>query len=149
MRRIFIATAAATLAMSFAYAQQSDTTSPTTTTSPMTTNQPMTTTQTEVFLTAQPTDVLSSQILGLNVADAEGNVFGEIKDIIISQDGRLGYIVSVGGFLGIGEKYVIVSPDTLNITYVDDGNDLQATMTATKEDIEKAPEFKYEGRWEL
>lgn len=149
MRRIFIATAAATLAMSFAYAQQSDTTPPTTTTSPMTTNQPMTTTQTEVFLTAQPTDVLSSKILGLNVADAEGTVFGEIKDIIISQDGRLGYIVSVGGFLGIGEKYVIVSPDTLNITYVDDGNDLQATMTATKEDIEKAPEFKYEGRWEL
>lgn len=160
MRRIFIATAAASLMATFALAQQPATTEPSTTTSPttttqpptttppMTTTQPMTTSQTEAFLVAQPTDALSSQIVGLNVADAEGTVFGEIKDILVSQDGRLGYIVSVGGFLGIGERYVIVSPETITITYLDDSNSWEAKINATKEELEKAPEFKYEGRWE-
>ncbi|WP_374832997.1 hypothetical protein [Paenochrobactrum pullorum] len=50
--------------------------------------------------------------------------------------------------LGIAEKYVIVSPQSVNITYVADDKKWQATMSATKEEIEKAPEFKYEGRWE-
>lgn len=129
MRRIFIATAATALMMSLAHAQT------------------VTTTETEVFVTAQPTDILSSNIVGLNVADAEGTVFGEIKDVIISQNELSGYIVSVGGFLGIGERYVIVSPESVNITYLDDSKSWEATMSATKEEIEKAPEFKYEGRW--
>lgn len=129
MRRIFIATAATALMMSLAHAQT------------------VTTTETEVFVTAQPTDILSSNIIGLNVADAEGTVFGEIKDVIISQNELSGYIVSVGGFLGIGERYVIVSPESVNITYLDDSKSWEATMSATKEEIEKAPEFKYEGRW--
>lgn len=154
MRRIFIATAAASLMATFALAQQPATTEPSTTTSPTTTTQPpattppMTTSQTEAFLVAQPTDALSSQIVGLNVADAEGTVFGEIKDILVSQDGRLGYIVSVGGFLGIGERYVIVSPETITLTYLDDSKSWEAKINATKEELEKAPEFKYEGRWE-
>lgn len=130
MSRLLIATAATAIMMSFANAQT------------------VTTTETEVFVTAQPTDILSSNVVGLNVTDAEGTTFGEIKDVIISQNELSGYIVSVGGFLGIGEKYVIVSPESINITYVDDSKNWQATMNSTKEQIEKAPEFKYEGRWD-
>ncbi|GAA0605588.1 PRC-barrel domain-containing protein [Paenochrobactrum glaciei] len=130
MRRILITTLATAAMISFAHAQT------------------VTTTETEVFVTAQPTDVLSSNVVGLNVSDAEGTVFGEIKDLIVSDNELAGYIVSVGGFLGIGEKYVIVSPQSVNITYVADDKSWQATMSATKEEIEKAPEFKYVGRWE-
>lgn len=130
MRRILITTLATAAMISFAHAQT------------------VTTTETEVFVTAQPTDVLSSNVVGLNVSDAEGTVFGEIKDLIVSDNELAGYIVSVGGFLGIGEKYVIVSPQSVNITYVADDKSWQATMSATKEEIEKAPEFKYEERWE-
>lgn len=130
MRRILITSLATAAMITFAHAQT------------------VTTTETEVFVTAQPTDVLSSNVVGLNVSDAEGTVFGEIKDLIVSDNGLAGYIISVGGFLGIGEKYVIVSPQSVNITYVADDKTWQATMSATKEEVEKAPEFKYEGRWE-
>ncbi len=130
MRRILITTLATAAMISFAHAQT------------------VTTRETEVFVTAQPTDVLSSNVVGLNVSDAEGTVFGEIKDLIVSDNTLAGYIVSVGGFLGIGEKYVIVSPQSVNITYVAEDKTWQATMSATKEEIEKAPEFKYEDRWE-
>ncbi|SPL63118.1 hypothetical protein OHAE_3050 [Ochrobactrum soli] len=58
-----------------------------------------------------------------------------------------GYIVSVGGFLGVGEKYVVVDPDAIEIVYSENDKKWSAKMNATKEQLEKATEFKYEGRW--
>ncbi|MCY1312817.1 PRC-barrel domain protein [compost metagenome] len=104
-------------------------------------------TQTEVFVTAKPTDVLSYNLVGLNILNGDNTNIGEIKDLIISNAQLTGYIVSVGGFLGVGEKYVVVSPEAVDITYFDDEKKWSAVMNSTKEEIQKAPEFKYEGRW--
>ncbi|MEP9372353.1 PRC-barrel domain containing protein, partial [Mesorhizobium sp. KR1-2] len=54
---------------------------------------------------------------------------------------------SVGGFLGMGEHYVVVSPSALKIFYLENDKKWTATMNATKEELKSAPEFKYEGRW--
>ena len=53
--------------------------------------------------------VLSYNLIGLNITDAQNNTVGEIKDIAIHNEKVVGYIVSVGGFLGMGEHYVAVS----------------------------------------
>ncbi|WOC14580.1 PRC-barrel domain-containing protein [Pseudochrobactrum sp. MP213Fo] len=131
MRRILIALATSAAMVSFASAQTATTTS----------------TTTEMFVTAKPTDVLSYNLIGLNIVDAENNTIGEIKDLIISEGQLTGYIVSVGGFLGIGEKYVIVSPESVQVNYAEADKKWTAVMAATKEQVEKATEFKYEGRW--
>lgn len=129
MRRLIIALAATGALMSGAYAQTAVTTTP------------------ELFVTAQPTDVLSYNLVGLNITNGENENIGEIKDLIIS-DGKLaGYIVSVGGFLGMGERYVIVEPSSVKVNYIEDEKKWTATMAATKEQLKTAPEFKYEGRW--
>lgn len=129
MRRLLIAAVATAALMSFATAQTA------------------TTTTTNVFVTAKPTDVLSYNLIGLNIVNGENNTIGEIKDLIIS-DGQLsGYIVSVGGFLGMGEKYVIVSPASVEVNYSEGDKKWSATMQATKEQLENAAAFKYEGRW--
>ncbi|MEN5300340.1 PRC-barrel domain-containing protein [Brucella sp. TWI559] len=101
----------------------------------------------EVFVTAEPTAVLSYNLIGLNVVNGDDTTIGEIKDLIIANGQLAGYIVSVGGFLGVGERYVIVAPDAIDVTYFDDDKKWSAVMNSTKEEIEKAPEFKYEGRW--
>lgn len=132
MRRIILAAAAGLAMVSFANAQ----------TATMTEETP-----TEIFVTAKPTDVLSYNLIGLGILNGDNTAIGEIKDLIIS-DGKLaGYIVSVGGFLGVGEKYVVVRPEAVDITYFDDEKKWSAVMNSTKEEIQKAPEFKYEGRW--
>ena len=131
MRRILIALAASAAMVSFASAQTATTTA----------------TPTEMFVTAQPTDVLSYNLVGLNIVDGEDKTIGEIKDLIISEGQLSGFIVSVGGFLGMGEKYVIVSPASITVTYSETDKKWAAKMSATKEAVEKAPEFKYEGRW--
>ncbi len=58
-----------------------------------------------------------------------------------------GYIVSVGGFLGIGTHYVAVQPDSVMIRYDANAKTWRATMNATKDELKAAPEFKYGGQW--
>ena len=58
-----------------------------------------------------------------------------------------GYILSVGGFLGMGTHYVAVDPGAVNITYDANQKTWRAAMNATKDELKSAPEFKYDGRW--
>jgi len=129
MRRILIAIAATALFAGTAVAQTAVTTT------------------TETFVTAKPTDVLSYNLVGLNVTNNTNETIGEIKDLILSQGELSGYIVSVGGFLGMGERYVIVRPSAVKVTYDDNDKKWHAVMNATKDQLKTAPEFKYEGRW--
>lgn len=129
MRRTLIAIAAAAAVLGVAHAQTAVGTG------------------SEVFVTAQPTDVLSYNLIGLKITNGENKDIGEIKDLILSKDKLAGYIVSVGGFLGMGEHYVVVSPGAVKISYLENDKKWAATMDATKEELKSAPEFKYEGRW--
>lgn len=104
------------------------------------------TTQSE-FFAAQPTDVLSYNLIGLNITNQAKENIGEIKDLILSNNQLKGYILSVGGFLGIGERYVAFKPSAVQITYSDGDKKWFAVMNATKDELKAAPEFKYEGRW--
>ncbi|WP_201841808.1 PRC-barrel domain-containing protein [Microvirga zambiensis] len=129
MRSIFITIAAATLLGGAAVAQTAVTTT------------------TETFVIAKPTDVLSNNLIGLNVTNDAKETIGEIKDLILSQGDLSGYIVSVGGFLGLGERYVIVRPNAVKVSYTENDNKWHAVMNATKDQLQAAPEFKYEARW--
>jgi hypothetical protein len=50
-------------------------------------------------------------------------------------------VLSVGGFLGIGDKYVAVPYSDLKIGR--DGNSLKVTTDATKESLKALPDYKF------
>lgn len=102
---------------------------------------------TETFIKATPTDVLSYNLIGLKVTNPANETVGEIKDLILSQGQLSGFILSVGGFLGIGEHYVIVRPAAVKIAYSESDKKWTAVMSTTKDALKAAPEFKYDGRW--
>lgn len=104
--------------------------------------------QQSAFVTAQPTDILSYNIVDLNITNDADETVGEIKDLIISNNTLAGYILSVGGFLGLGERYVIVNPNAVSIHYNEPDKKWTARMATTKEVLQEAPEFIYEGRWD-
>lgn len=106
-----------------------------------------TTTQLERFVAAKPTDVLSSNLIGLDITNGQKEDVGEIKDLVISDGALAGYIVSVGGFLGMGEHYVVVSPSAIKVNYSENDKQWAATMDATKDELKAAPQFNYDGRW--
>ena len=109
--------------------------------------QTATTATREVYIKAQPTDVLSSNLIGLNVQNNAKDNVGEIKDLVVSNGSLSGLILSVGGFLGIGERYVVVTPAAVKVVYSENDKKWSATMDTTKDALKAAPEFKYEGRW--
>jgi len=98
------------------------------------------------YVTVPSNDDLSSKVVGLDIYNKDNKDIGTIKDIALNPNGRASaYIVSVGGFLGMGEHYVAVSPEAVAVTYKD--NKWHADMNATADQLKAAPEFKYSGRW--
>jgi sporulation protein YlmC with PRC-barrel domain len=78
-----------------------------------------------------------------NVYDTQNNKIGDIKDVLVDDEGRVNaLIVSVGGFLGAGEKDVAVKFDAVKKSEKD--NSVRLTMNASKDDLKSAPGLKYD-----
>jgi len=78
-----------------------------------------------------------------NVYDASGNKIGEIMDALIGQGERVNaLIIAVGGFLGMGEKDVAVSFDSVRVTTRD--NKSYLVMNTTKDALKSATGYKYD-----
>jgi len=100
------------------------------------------------FIQVQSADMLSSNVVGLDVHNGQNDNIGKIEDIAFDPSKKLaGYILSVGGFLGMGTHYVAVNPDAVMVSYDAQNKVWKATMNATKDELKSAPEFKYGGQW--
>ena len=89
-------------------------------------------------------DELSSNVIGLDVYNKDKKNIGTIKDIALDANGLNGYIISVGGFLGIGDHYVVVRPSAISFNAKD--NKWHATMNVTADQLKAAPEYKYSSK---
>ena len=77
-------------------------------------------------------------------AEREWDDIGEINDVIVSADGTVrAVILGVGGFLGIGEKDVSVSMDSIKVLQEDgDMGDRFLVVNTSQEALENAPAFE-------
>jgi hypothetical protein len=99
------------------------------------------------FAPVPPTAVLGYNLIGLNVVDGSNSSVGEIKDLSIENGKVASYILSVGGFLGLGERYVSVEPSSVALVYDEGAKKWKASVNATKDQMQAAPQFKYEGKF--
>ena len=104
------------------------------------------------FLTTLPHNaLLVSNIHNQNVYDPQENKIGEIKDLVLDRGGKVSAaIISVGGFLGIGEKDVAVAFSDLQAT--ERNNKWWLTVNATKDELKNATGFRFDknkGLWTL
>lgn len=97
------------------------------------------------FVQVSPADVMTSKLDGADVYNNQNENIGEIEDIVI-KDGKTisGVVVSVGGFLGIGDRYVLLDPSSIMLA--DQNGTLRAMVNTSKNELTKAPEFKYTKR---
>jgi len=86
---------------------------------------------------------LVSKIIGADVYDSAADdaaKIGDVKDIVISNDGKAKYIViGVGGFLGIGEKNVAY--DFSKAEWVEKKGERWLVAKTSKEDLTAQPDF--------
>jgi hypothetical protein len=81
----------------------------------------------------------SSKVVGSSVVNETDETVGAIDDLIVTPDEKVPYaILSVGGFLGMGTKYVVVPFSSLQM------QDKKIVLPgATKDALRALPEFKY------
>ena len=87
--------------------------------------------------------LLAKELIGLTVYAPDKTKIGTISDLLLSKDGKSveGFVIGVGGFLGIGEKSVAMKIDRLKMTAGPNGS-FELAMDAKKEELTNAPTFK-------
>ncbi len=87
----------------------------------------------------------AEKVIGADVVNASGDEIGEIEDLVIGPDNTVKQaIIEVGGFLGIGSKYVALDIDKLQANTKGDG----FMSNLTKEQLKTNAEYeKKDGHW--
>ena len=99
------------------------------------------------FVPVPDNAILSSNVTNLAVLNGKGDKVGTIADVVIESGRLAGYVLSVGGFLGLGTHHVVVNPAGLVISYDAKAKAWHARIDATKDQLKAAPAFTYEDRW--
>ncbi len=79
-----------------------------------------------------------SDINGMSVVNAQGKELGEVNKVVRNkQDQRLAAVISVGGFLGIGEKKVAIPFNELQLQ----GGNLVASIGANEDQLKQQQKY--------
>jgi sporulation protein YlmC with PRC-barrel domain len=99
--------------------------------------------QTAAIMKVDPATVATgyrvSKVVGSTVVNEASETVGTIDDLIVTPAQVVPFaVLSVGGFLGIGTKYVVVPYDALQV------RDKKIVLRgATKDSLRALPEFNY------
>jgi hypothetical protein len=108
------------------------------------------------FINSQSADQwLSSNFMGTDVVGPDDAKIGDVTDILFEKDGKVvGYVVGVGGFLGIGTKNVALAPSSFQIvpasaattgagtTGAARSDDIKLKLNMTKDQLQQAAAFE-------
>ena len=84
----------------------------------------------------------ADRLINATVRNAANENVGDINDIMFDGSGRItGIVVGIGGFLGIGERNVLVPYDQLQLRDDPDGK-LVVMSNLTKQTAKSLPEYK-------
>jgi hypothetical protein len=89
------------------------------------------------FINAQSADQwLSSNFIGTDVVGPDNEKIGDVSDILFDKNGRIvGYVVGVGGFLGIGAKNVALAPSSFQVMPASAATTGTGATTASNDDV--------------
>ncbi|MEL6619076.1 MAG: PRC-barrel domain-containing protein [Pseudomonadota bacterium] len=83
----------------------------------------------------------ANKLIGANVHNSQDKSIGYVHDLILAPSGELSLaIVEVGGFLGIGSKWVAVPADMFEPGHK---SNIVVLPKATAAELKKIPSFKY------
>jgi hypothetical protein len=98
------------------------------------------------FINAQkPDQFLASKFDGTDVMGPNNEKIGDISDILFDKAGKIeAYVVSVGGFLGIGSKHVALAPSAFEVIPGDKSKNEsdKLRLSMTKDQLKQAANFE-------
>jgi sporulation protein YlmC with PRC-barrel domain len=101
---------------------------------------PQTIAKFKVDVTSVASGYRGSKLIGASVVNENNEKIGTVDDLIVSRTDKVVYaIVSVGGFLGVGDKLVAVPFDGFQLA-----PEKTTLPGATKTALENMPKFTYQ-----
>jgi sporulation protein YlmC with PRC-barrel domain len=82
----------------------------------------------------------ADEVIGKDVVNVQDEEVGTIADLVMDQEQKLvGIVLSVGGFLGVGEKWVAIPVDEIEFPTRD--QPARLLVAVTEEQLTNAPDF--------
>ena len=96
------------------------------------------------FVTSQrPDQYLASKFRGTDVIGTDGKKIGNVSDILFDKDGKIeAYVVSVGGFLGMGAKDVALAPSSFTAEPGTNGKSDTLKLSMNRDELKQAQNFQ-------
>ena len=97
----------------------------------------------QVISSQTPDQMLASKFSGTDVVGADDKKVGDVSDVLFDKDGKvLAYVVSIGGFLGIGSKNVAMAPSAFELIKGTQGNDDKLKISMSQEQLKQMASFE-------
>lgn len=96
-----------------------------------------------VISSQSPDQYLASKFKGTDVLGQDNKKIGDVSDILFDKDGKIeAYIVSVGGFLGMGAKDVALAPSAFEVVPGNDKSSDKLKLSMTQDELKQAQNFE-------
>src|SRR5581483_1396162 len=96
----------------------------------------------EFVMSQKPDQWLASKFKGTDVIGTDGKTIGDVTDILFDKTGKIeAYVVSVGGFLGVGSKQVAVAPASFEVMPGSNSGSDKLKLAVTKDELKQAQNF--------
>src|SRR5262249_61682162 len=93
-------------------------------------------------LSQKPDQWLATKFRGTDVLGSDNEKIGDVSDILLDKSGKVeAFIVSVGGFLGVGAKEVALAPSSFDVVPGQNGSSDKLKLSATKDQLKDAQDF--------
>jgi hypothetical protein len=95
----------------------------------------------------KPDQFLASKFNGTDVVGSDDQKIGDVSDILFDKTGKIeAYVVSVGGFLGMGAKDVALAPSAFQVMPGDPSSPTNSSpklkISMTKDQLKEAANFE-------
>ena len=100
------------------------------------------------FVASQkPDQWLASKFKGTDVLGPDNQKVGDVSDILFDKNGKIdAYVISVGGFLGMGSKHVALAPSAFQVIPGDPNSVTNASpklkISMSKDQLKEAANFE-------
>jgi hypothetical protein len=152
LKKLLITTAVSGLMLSSAFAQSSMSPSTPNQASPSSSSMSPSSSDTSakssaggmnVVAAQKPDEWLASKFKGTDVLGPDNQKVGDVSDILFTKDGKIdAFIISVGGFLGVGTKDVALAPTSFQVVPGDSKNSDKLKISLTKDQLKQAASFE-------
>ena len=94
-------------------------------------------------MSQKPDQFLASNFKGTDVMGSGNKKIGDVSDILFDKDGKIeAYVISIGGFLGMGAKEVALPPSAFQVEQGKKGESPKLRLSMTQKQLKEAQNFK-------